>query len=94
MISSIEETAPPYDEINEIKRFFATAYVKFIVPLIPRIIISGRPRQPLANDSANLSQPAETCRLLEMLETKFDLLEKKAFLAGGVLILFLRSRSS
>ena len=80
---------------NIVKRFFATVYVKFIVPLIAGIIISGRlegnPWRIIALTYRNLPR---TFRLLEMVETKFDLLERKAFLAGGILVLFLRSRSS
>jgi demethylmenaquinone methyltransferase/2-methoxy-6-polyprenyl-1,4-benzoquinol methylase len=80
---------------NIVKRFFATAYVKFIVPLIAGIIVLGRlegnPWRMIAPTYRNLPR---TCTLLEMLERGFDLLERKAFLAGGILILFLRSRSS
>jgi demethylmenaquinone methyltransferase/2-methoxy-6-polyprenyl-1,4-benzoquinol methylase len=80
---------------NIVKRFLATIHVKFIVPLIARIIISGRlqgnPWRMIAPTYRNLPR---TRRLLEMLETKFDLLDKKVFLAGGILVLSLRCRSS
>jgi demethylmenaquinone methyltransferase/2-methoxy-6-polyprenyl-1,4-benzoquinol methylase len=80
---------------NIVKRFIATVYVRLIAPLIAKIIISGRlegnPWRMIAPTYRNLPR---TRRLLEMLETEFDLLEKKTFLAGGILVLFLRCRSS
>jgi demethylmenaquinone methyltransferase/2-methoxy-6-polyprenyl-1,4-benzoquinol methylase len=80
---------------NIVKRFFATVYVRFIVPLVAKILISGRlegnPWRIMPLTYQNLPT---TSRLLEMLETRFDLLERKMFLAGGMLVLLLRSRSS
>ena len=80
---------------NIVKRFFATVYVRFIVPLVAKILISGRLEgnqwriMPLTYQNL-----PTTGRLLEMLEARFDLLERKMFLAGGMLVLLLRSRSS
>jgi ubiquinone/menaquinone biosynthesis C-methylase UbiE len=80
---------------NIVKRFFATIYVRFIVPLVAKIRISGRlegnPWRMIAPTYQNLPT---TGRLLEMLEARFDLLERRTFLAGGVLVILLRSRSS
>jgi len=80
---------------NIVKRFFATVYVRFIVPLVAKILISGRlegnPWRIMPLTYENLPT---TGRLLEMLEARFDLLERKMFLAGGMLVLLLRSRSS
>jgi len=80
---------------NLVKRFFATIYVRFIAPLVAKILISGRlegnPWRMIVPTYQNLPT---TGRLLEMLEAKFDLLERKTFLAGGVLVILLRSRSS
>jgi demethylmenaquinone methyltransferase/2-methoxy-6-polyprenyl-1,4-benzoquinol methylase len=80
---------------NIVKRFFATVYVRFIVPLVAKILISGRlegnPWRIMPLTYQNLPT---TGRLLEMLGARFDLLERKMFLAGGMLVLLLRSRSS
>jgi len=80
---------------NIVKRFFATIYVRFIAPLAAKILISGRlegnPWRMIAPTYQNLRK---TGRLLEMLEARFDLLERRTFLAGGVLVILLRSRSS
>jgi demethylmenaquinone methyltransferase/2-methoxy-6-polyprenyl-1,4-benzoquinol methylase len=79
---------------NVVKRLFATAYVTFIVPLVANILISGRlegnPWRIMPLTYQNLPM---TGRLLEMLEARFDLLERKVFLAGGMLVLLLRARS-
>jgi len=80
---------------NMVKRFFAVIYVRFIMPLIAKILISGRlegnPWRMIVPTYQNLPT---TLSLLEMLEARFDLLEKKQFLAGGMLVILLRSRSS
>jgi demethylmenaquinone methyltransferase/2-methoxy-6-polyprenyl-1,4-benzoquinol methylase len=80
---------------NVVKRLFATGYVRFIVPLIAKILISGRlegnPWRIIPLTYQNLPM---TGRLLEILEGRFNLLERKAFLAGGMLVLLLRSRTS
>jgi len=80
---------------NIIKGFFAALYVRLIAPLIAKIIISGRlegnPWRMIAPTYQNLPR---THRLLKMLEAKFDLLERRTFLAGGVLVIILQSRSS
>jgi len=80
---------------NIAKRFFATIYVRFIAPLVAKILISGRlegnPWRMIAPTYQNLPT---TSKLLEMLEARFDLLERRTFLAGGVLVILLRSRSS
>ena len=80
---------------NIVKRFFATVYVRSIVPLVAKILISGRlegnPWRIMPLTYQNLPT---TGRLLEMLEARFHLLERKMFLAGGMLVLLLRSRSS
>jgi demethylmenaquinone methyltransferase/2-methoxy-6-polyprenyl-1,4-benzoquinol methylase len=80
---------------NIVKRFFATIYVRFIVPLVAKIRISGRlegnPWEMIAPTYQNLPTAGE---LLEMLEARFDLLERRTFLAGGVQVILLRSRSS
>jgi demethylmenaquinone methyltransferase / 2-methoxy-6-polyprenyl-1,4-benzoquinol methylase len=80
---------------NIVKRFFATVYVRFIVPLVAEILISGRlegnPWRIMPLTYQNLPT---TSRLLEMLEARFDLLERRMFLAGGMLVLLLRSPSS
>jgi len=80
---------------NIAKRFFATIYVRFIAPLVAKIRISGRlegnPWRMIAPTYQNLPK---TGKLLDMLEARFDLLERRTFLAGGVLVILLRSRSS
>jgi len=80
---------------NMVKRFFAVIYVRFIMPLIAKILISGRlegnPWRMIVPTYQNLPT---TLSLLEMLEARFDLLEKKQFLAGGMLVILLRARSS
>ena len=80
---------------NIVKRFFATVYVRFIVPLVAKILISGRLEgNPWRIMPVTYQNLPTTGRLLEMLEARFDLLERKMFLAGGMLVLLLRSRSS
>jgi demethylmenaquinone methyltransferase/2-methoxy-6-polyprenyl-1,4-benzoquinol methylase len=79
---------------NIVKRFFATVYVRFIVPLVAEILISGRLEgNPWRITPLTYQNLPTTGKLLEMLEARFDLFEKKMFLAGGMLVLLLRSRS-
>jgi ubiquinone/menaquinone biosynthesis C-methylase UbiE len=80
---------------NTVKRFFAIVYVRFIVPLVAKILITGRlegnPWRVMPLTYQNLPT---TGRLLEMLEARFNLLKRKDFLAGGMLVFLLRPRSS
>jgi ubiquinone/menaquinone biosynthesis C-methylase UbiE len=80
---------------NVVKRFFAWIYVRFIVPLLAKILISGRiegnPWRMIAPTYQNLPT---TGRFLEMFEARFDLLESRSFLAGGMLVIIMRSRGS
>jgi demethylmenaquinone methyltransferase / 2-methoxy-6-polyprenyl-1,4-benzoquinol methylase len=79
---------------NIVKRFFATVYVRYVMPLIAKALIwsrlEGNPWRMIVPTYQNLPT---TGRLLQMLEARFDLLEKKSFLAGGMLVMFLRARS-
>ena len=78
-----------------VKRFFATTYVRFIMPLIAKIMILGRLEgNPFRIIVPTYQRLPTTSRLLEMLEVKFDLLEKKSFLAGGMLVILLQARGS
>jgi demethylmenaquinone methyltransferase/2-methoxy-6-polyprenyl-1,4-benzoquinol methylase len=80
---------------NVVKGFFATIYVRLIAPLIAKIIISNRLKgNPWRMISPTYQNLPTTRRLLEMLEARFDLLERKTFLAGGMLVMILRSRGS
>ena len=80
---------------NIVKRFFATTYVRFIMPLIAKILILGRLEgNPFRIIVPTYQKLPTTSRLLEMLEARFDLLEKKSFLAGGMLVILLQARSS
>jgi len=77
---------------NMIKRSFAVIYVRFVAPLIAKLIISGRlrgnPWRMIAPTYRNLPT---THRLLKMFEARFEVLEKREFLAGGMLVMLLRS---
>ena len=77
---------------NMIKRSFAVIYVRFVAPLIAKLLISGRlrgnPWQMIAPTYRNLPT---THRLLKMFEARFEVLEKREFLAGGMLVMLLRS---
>jgi demethylmenaquinone methyltransferase/2-methoxy-6-polyprenyl-1,4-benzoquinol methylase len=80
---------------NMVKRFFATVYVRFIMPLIAEMIVLGRLRSnPWRIIVPTYQNLPTTSKLLEMLEARFDLLQKKSFLAGGMLVILLRARSS
>jgi demethylmenaquinone methyltransferase/2-methoxy-6-polyprenyl-1,4-benzoquinol methylase len=80
---------------NVVKGFFATIYVRLIAPLIAKIIISSRLEgNPWRMISPTYQNLPTTRRLLEMFEARFDLLERKTFLAGGMLVILLRSRGS
>jgi demethylmenaquinone methyltransferase/2-methoxy-6-polyprenyl-1,4-benzoquinol methylase len=80
---------------NVVKGFFAAAYVRLIAPLIAKIIISDRLEgNPWLRITPTYQNLPTTRRLLEILKAKFDLLEKKTFLAGGILVIILQSRSS
>jgi len=78
-----------------VKRFFAVIYLRFIMPLIAKVMISGRlegnPWRMILRTYQNFPTMR---RLLEMLEGRFDLLEKKRFLAGGIIVILLRARGS
>jgi len=78
-----------------VKRFFAVIYLRFIMPLIAKVMISGRlegnPWRMILPTYQNFPTMR---RLLEMLEGRFDLLEKKHFLAGGIIVILLRARGS
>jgi len=81
---------------NRVKRFFAMIYVRFIMPLIAKIVISGRlndnPFRMIIPTYQNLPT---TLTILKMLEAeRFNLQEKKQFLAGGMVVLMLRARNS
>lgn len=81
---------------NRVKRFFAMIYVRFIMPLIAKIVISGRlednPFRMIIPTYKNLPTTLSILRMLEA--ARFNLQEKKQFLAGGMLVLLLKSRSS
>jgi len=78
-----------------VKRFFAVIYLRFIMPLIAKVMISGRlegnPWRMILPTYQNFPTMR---RLLEMLDGRFDLLEKKHFLAGGIIVILLRARGS
>jgi len=78
---------------NAVKRFFAVLYVRYIMPLIAKVIVSrrlgGNPWQMIAPTYQNLPT---TTKLLRMLEPRFQMVEKRDFLAGGILVVMLRSR--
>jgi ubiquinone/menaquinone biosynthesis C-methylase UbiE len=75
-----------------IKRSFAIVYVRFIMPLVAKLIILGRlkgnPWRAIVPTYQNLPT---THRLLEMFEPRFEVLEKREWLAGGMLVILLRS---
>jgi demethylmenaquinone methyltransferase/2-methoxy-6-polyprenyl-1,4-benzoquinol methylase len=77
---------------NRIKRFFAIIYVRFIAPLVAKLIISGRlkgnPWRAIPLTYHNLPTTRE---LLKMFETRFEVLEKREWLSGGMLVILLRS---
>jgi len=78
---------------NMIKRSFAVIYVRFIAPLIAKLIILGRLRgNPWRMIALTYRNLPTTRRLLKMLEARFEVLEKTDFLAGGMLVILLRSR--
>jgi demethylmenaquinone methyltransferase/2-methoxy-6-polyprenyl-1,4-benzoquinol methylase len=78
---------------NAIKRFFAIIYVELVAPLIAKVAIVGKmksnPWRMIAPTYQNLPR---TSRVLEMLLKVFEMLEKKEFLAGGMLVILLRAR--
>jgi len=77
---------------NAFKRALAIIYIRFIAPLISEIIISGRlndnPWRGIAPTYQNLPP---TNQLLQILRARFEVLEKREFLAGGMLVILLRS---
>lgn len=77
---------------NAFRRLFATMCVGFIALLIAETIVSGRLKDNLWRAIApTYRNLPSTDQLLQMLRARFGLLEKREFLAGGMLIVLLRS---
>jgi demethylmenaquinone methyltransferase/2-methoxy-6-polyprenyl-1,4-benzoquinol methylase len=80
---------------NAIKRLLAELYVRFLMPFIARIKLSGALEgNPWEAITPTYRELPTTGRLVGLLKQEFTIVEMKRFLAGGVLVVILQPRQN